>query len=608
MKKYTHKGFEDFSKGILGNSGQNLYVSKKGVLQRIFNFDTTGNGYFDIMITNSHDYNEKVRLTCLKDPASDAPIAQQLLTEGCHCAAVADLNGDGYDDLVIASQSNGHISNLPAFVYYGGPEGFTENRKINLAVPGCCGVTCGDFNGDGLCDIAFLIKGGKLRIYTQQAEGFYRNSFRDLDIALIQVTAADLDGDGYADLYCRVKDGPWIILWGGPDGIDPDRMTEVGPATDDKMFNNLPFGGGNLKYTEEARPKVLTLRGQKRLLYCGSDFVTIFRVDPASRSVSEDFSLPIPGVVSGTAGNISGRGSSDLALICRPAGGPEELVVFYEGEDGYAPERAIRKPLVTPRDVLAADFSGNGYDDIAVCQGRNTERFTTESVLFCNGPSGFGEKEKRFVTHDALGVLAARPTGRDLRLIFANHQQSYTYGHVPAYVYIGDKDGWSADRRVELPGHSPGSMIPADYDDDGYADVLLINDGEDQPSLLPPSYIYHGGPNGLDPDKRTAIPSYLTWCGQVGDVNKDGYLDLIFTSCNQQEELNKNIVTVFYGSEQGYSLENTQTVELGPPEVRMDLQWACLADLNGDGWLDLALSISLKDYMLILWADRRVFP
>lgn len=600
MKKYVHKGFADFSKGIFGNGGQNLYVSKKGVLQRIFNFDTTGNGCFDIMITNSHDYNEKVKLTCIKDPASEEPILQQILTDGCHGAAVADLNDDGYDDLVIVSKNNGHISDLPAFVYYGGPEGFTENYKINLAAPGCYGVACGDFNGDGLCDIAFLIKGGKLRIYTQQAEGFFRNSFIDLPIELIQITADDLDGDGYGDLYCRVKAGPWIILWGGPDGFDLERKTVVGPATDDTIFNSLPFGGGNLRYEEEARPKVLTIRVEKRLLYCGNTSVTFFKVDPKSRNVTEDFSLPIPGVISGTVGNISGMGTSDLVLICRPADGPEELVVLYE-KDGFDTRQAVRRPLVTPRDVIAADFSGNGYDDIVVCQGRDTLKYTTESVMFCTGPAGIGEEEKRYVTHDALCVLAARPTGEDLHLIFANHQQSSTYGHVPAYIYTGDKDGWKADRRVELPGHSPGSMIPADFDDDGYADVLLINDGEDQPSSLPPSYIYHGGPNGLDPEKRTAIPSHLTWCGQVGDINKDGYLDLVFTSCNQQKGLNKNIVTVFYGSEKGYCLENTQTVEIAPPEKRLDLQWACLADLNGDGWLDLALSISLEDYTLILW-------
>ena len=92
MGTYIQKGFEDFSKGTFGNGGQNLYVSKKGVLQRIFNFDTTGNGCFDIMITNSHDYNEKPRLAVISNPASDNPIRKEILTDGSHAAAVADLN------------------------------------------------------------------------------------------------------------------------------------------------------------------------------------------------------------------------------------------------------------------------------------------------------------------------------------------------------------------------------------------------------------------------------------------------------------------------------------------------------------------------------------
>ena len=49
--KWTKKGFEEFRKGTFGNGGQNLYVSKKGVLQRIFNFDLNGDGYFGLPIT-----------------------------------------------------------------------------------------------------------------------------------------------------------------------------------------------------------------------------------------------------------------------------------------------------------------------------------------------------------------------------------------------------------------------------------------------------------------------------------------------------------------------------------------------------------------------------
>ena len=42
--EWITKGFEDFSKGTMENGGQNLYVSKRGVLQRIFQFDVNNDG------------------------------------------------------------------------------------------------------------------------------------------------------------------------------------------------------------------------------------------------------------------------------------------------------------------------------------------------------------------------------------------------------------------------------------------------------------------------------------------------------------------------------------------------------------------------------------
>ena len=36
--EWITKGFEGFSKGTMENGGQNLYVSKKGILQRIFQY------------------------------------------------------------------------------------------------------------------------------------------------------------------------------------------------------------------------------------------------------------------------------------------------------------------------------------------------------------------------------------------------------------------------------------------------------------------------------------------------------------------------------------------------------------------------------------------
>src|SRR5512139_494755 len=44
---WRQRSFEDFSRGTFGNAGQNLYVSRAGVLQRIFRFDLNGDGFMD---------------------------------------------------------------------------------------------------------------------------------------------------------------------------------------------------------------------------------------------------------------------------------------------------------------------------------------------------------------------------------------------------------------------------------------------------------------------------------------------------------------------------------------------------------------------------------
>ena len=62
-KQVWHKsGFDGFMKGSFGNGGQNLYVSKSGVLQRIHLYDITGNGYPDLIFSNSQSMGERPKL------------------------------------------------------------------------------------------------------------------------------------------------------------------------------------------------------------------------------------------------------------------------------------------------------------------------------------------------------------------------------------------------------------------------------------------------------------------------------------------------------------------------------------------------------------------
>ena len=152
MHSWEFKGFEALSKGAYGNAGQNLYVSQNGVLQRIWQFDVNKDGYVDLLIANSHAYNEHPDVHIISDPCGEAHI-QKVLTQDGQAGQVADINGNGYDDLIVATANDGHHMDVSSYVYFGGKDGITENRKIDLAAKGCtcCGV--GDVTGDGTKEI-----------------------------------------------------------------------------------------------------------------------------------------------------------------------------------------------------------------------------------------------------------------------------------------------------------------------------------------------------------------------------------------------------------------------------------------------------------------------
>ncbi len=113
--KWEKRGFDDFKLGKLGNGGQNLHVSAKGVLQRIYNYDVNGDGYPDILFANSQSMNERPPLYVYNNPLGKNEYFE-LPSGGSYEAVLGDITGDGYDDLIIACQNNGTHYDITAFV------------------------------------------------------------------------------------------------------------------------------------------------------------------------------------------------------------------------------------------------------------------------------------------------------------------------------------------------------------------------------------------------------------------------------------------------------------------------------------------------------------
>ncbi len=96
------------------------------------------------------------------------------------------------------------------------------------------------------------------------------------------------------------------------------------------------------------------------------------------------------------------------------------------------------------------------------------------------------------------------------------------------YIYWGSSDGFSPARRSALMGKGTRGVSIADLDRDGYLDVIFLNTGLSAEDKNLDAYIYWGGPSGFVTTQRTEIPSGGSGLPLAADFNSDGHLDLVF--------------------------------------------------------------------------------
>lgn len=165
------EGFDAFREGTFGNGGQNIYVSRKGVLQRIHQTDLTGNGYVDLVFCNSQNHEEKVPLDVYPNPVNNPENSNKLYIGGAISGCVADLTGNGFEDLVVSCVWDGMTLLTNSMVFYGSEEGL-NNKYINFFPTGrAISVTAGDFTGNGKKDLVFISE-SDMKIFYQGNNGF----------------------------------------------------------------------------------------------------------------------------------------------------------------------------------------------------------------------------------------------------------------------------------------------------------------------------------------------------------------------------------------------------------------------------------------------------
>jgi uncharacterized repeat protein (TIGR01451 family) len=438
-------------------------------------------------------------------------------------------------------------------------------------------VTSGDVNGDGYADIAVGAIGypserGKVYAYYGSPAGpspapdwtaVGENNVDTLGMSV--ATAGDVDGDGYADLIVGAPGYP-SGTWRG------------------KAYVYHGAGGG---------------------LAASPGFVA------SGENGGDSFGYAVA-----SAGDVNGDGYGDLVAGAYgyPAGGEQGRAYVYHGGPGglsSVPVLTLTGEIGARTDfgVAAAgvgDVNGDGYGDVAV--GAHHYNINTgRAYIYHGGPDGLSSSPATILDGESIlnyfGMEAG--TAGDVNgdgysdvLVGAYAHGSYRGG---AFVYHGGPEGVPiTPTRVILGsdyyaymGWALGSA--GDLNGDGYADVILGEPGGAD-SETGMAYVYHGGPEGLAAAPVLTLTGeaifdfYGYAVGSAGDLNADGYADLLISAPSHDDSRGR--VYVHHGGPGGISATPALTLTGEITGISFGISVDTAGDVNGDGYSDALIGAS----------------
>ncbi len=404
--------------------------------------DVNGDGYADVMIgaprNDAVDADAGRAYVYFGGPASDT-LADLVLSGasagdyfGAAAASAGDVNGDGYDDVIVGAPNNDTAAPNAgrAYVYFGG---LTPDPIADMIVTGVGSgdlfgtavASAGDVNGDGYDDVlvgALLNDAGGADAGRAYLYFGGRTVDTTADLLVTGVTgevlgcavssAGDVNGDGFADML--------IGAYGS-------------------MIGNLPAGRAYV-YFGGATPNAVA-----DLTLTGSSLDTYFGTSVAS------------------AGDVDGDGFDDMIVGALGPGlaGTGRAYVFLGGPGADA------RADLTLDAAAAADLFGNS---VASAGDVNADGFADVIVGAPGNDAGGAEAGRAYVYYGGRGA-DAQP---DIVLTGAAAFDSYGWSVASA----GDVDGDGFDDLiVGAWGNSGGAGRAYVYADARYH-VVGPNDGE----------------------------------------------------------------------------------------------------------------------------------
>jgi hypothetical protein len=513
----------------------------------------------------SYDFSGPIRI--INGTAGNLMINDSISVSSYYAvSAPGDINGDGFDDLLISSGTeiliyNGSASGLP----------ITPTNEIDLKellnstdsnIKGYV-EKYRDINSDGAMDILvgagipnvnlgrlFLIQGGidDLTIVTS-----FSGSDLGATFGLPIKNLGDLNGDGFIDIAANLGyQNNLTLFYGENDFFSSTRRNQI--FVEDIFYYTSVNNVGDVN-NDGFNDVVLSLPQNRKdpgaaFLFLGS--ASVVNEQPSlyiEDTLTDYFIADEFGRTSGPAGDVNGDGIDDFFV----GGGRQNYTRIYFGKTDVSQIVSNVNIGISPYDMISAgDINGDGNNDWAAS---SSDPWLLKSMIYTVKGSSSG----------MTGVAACKASDLPLALSF-----------------------WANS------GKGAG-----DVNKDGYDDIVVGLTEVDRTFFdeIGQIEVVTGAPVGKGNDGMLFQP-FNDYFGEQygsGDFNGDGYSDVIGGRYGTRS------VYVFYGSAEG--IDNTIDVNL--TEERME-GWGesleAIGDLNNDGFDDF-LSYGMNGMTLVLGAS-----
>jgi hypothetical protein len=535
--------------------------------------DFSGDGIADIFFAN-HDLNG-YRITDSflyfgsKDGFSKDKL-QKFRTIGAWSAAAADLNKDGRVDLLVTNYQEHNTYELPSYVYWNTPAGFDLSRRTPLFEHGAKGSAIADFNGDGNLDIliASTITTTENEyhpnyVYWGNPQGRYSPAHR-LELPGLEslwAGMADIDDDGQVDIiFSNHGEGhstKWgymdlFIYWNENNNFDFNRRTGMPTfkvhggllfADIDKdgyidiivgNEKNYPLDG---KFVEARYTEYLSGSGETSdEIYPGS---FVYWGGPHGFVITERSDLPATWCRLPAIADLDGDDNLDIVFGNEGKGDDKLGHIFFSDGTRNTDNWRHKQVEGTTRtgQLNIADLNRDGFLDIIFTRGgREDDHFL---IYYGDAKANYGIDKMVKVEGAWAKTMSVADVDEDgwVDLLCSNYWHLKPLGRDGvSHVLLGGPDGYSMQRKITFPTTGGDGTLVNDFNFDGYKDIMWYSHRRDGDFNVPgkpnkhvtDSFLFWGGPAGFKPENKLRILGrgvhFRKSTDEVGHIYDRGYL------------------------------------------------------------------------------------